>query len=125
MSNEELAKTLFDAFSNNDAAAARAVCSPDLKAYQNSRDAMSLDTLLQFSAAVSAVLKNFRYEDCVCSATENGFVEEHKVRGTFADGSELLLSACVVGEVSEGKVTVLREYVDSAAASGLLKALSP
>ena len=124
MDNVQLAESLFAAFAANDGDAARELCNPDLKAFQNAREAMTLDTLLQFSSAVSGVVQNFRYEDNVCSATESGFVEEHTVRGTLADGSELLLRACVVGEVSNGKVDVLREYVDSAAASGLVRALA-
>ena len=85
---------------------------------------MDLDTLIGFSMAVLGVVENFRYEEAVRSATETGFVEEHVVRGTLPDGSEMNLAVCVVGEVVDGKIVRLREYVDSAAAQGLIKALS-
>ncbi len=85
---------------------------------------MDRDRLLKFTGMVNAVVPDFRYEEAVRSGTETGFVEEHRVRGTLPDGSQLDLMACVVGEVSDGKITVLREYVDTAAAGGLMKALS-
>jgi ketosteroid isomerase-like protein len=40
------------------------------------------------------------------------------------DGGELRLAACVVADVGDGRIVRMREYVDSAAAAGLLAALS-
>ena len=124
MENTQLARALFDAFAANDAASAKTLCATDLQARQNGGVPITLDTLLGFTAAVHHVVDSFRYEDVVCSATATGFVEEHNVRGTLPDGSQLDLVACVVGEVRDGKIVELREYVDSAKAAGLLKALS-
>ncbi len=124
MTNTEICETLFKAFAQGDFEMVRKVCSPDLQAHQNNGPAMDLNTLLGFTAAVLGVVKNFRYEEAIRSSTASGFVEEHLVRGTLPDGSELNLSACVVGEVVEGQITQLREYVDSAAAQGLISALS-
>lgn len=123
MTNTEICAALFSAFASGDDEQARALCAPELVALQNGA-AMDLDALLQMSRVVRAAVTNFRYEAAVRSATETGFVEEHAVRGTLPDGSELDLAACVVGEVRDGRVVALREYLDSAAAAGLLKALS-
>lgn len=84
---------------------------------------MTLDEVLAFNAAVHGVLENFRYADAVRSSTGSGFVEEHAVRGTLPDGRELDLAVCVVADVSDGTVTEVREYFDSATAAGLIEAL--
>ena len=70
------------------------------------------------------MVKDFHYENAVRSATESGFVEEHQVCGTLPDGGELNLAVCVVAQLRDGKISVLREYFDSRAAAKLLAALA-
>lgn len=123
MSNSDLAKALFASFERADQAAAHALCGSNFQACRNQGEPMGLQTLLDFSAAVTAIIPDFRYEDSRCQDTANGFVEEHIVRGTLPDGSQLRLPACVIGEVQGGKIIRLREYVDTAAAAGLIQAL--
>jgi ketosteroid isomerase-like protein len=124
MDSTKLAETLFKALAARDDAAVRKLCARDFRASQNGGAAMDLDTLLGFNAAVHKVVRDFRYENPVRSATETGFVEEHAVRGTLADGSRLDLQVCVIAEVGGGKVTAVREYLDTKAAEGLIRALS-
>jgi ketosteroid isomerase-like protein len=124
MDNTQFAISIFDAFTRGDAAAARALCAPDFQVRQNGGAAMNLEAVLGFTAAVLKVVKGFRYEDAVRSATATGFVEEHAVRGTLPDGRSLDLAVCVVAIVKGGKITDVREYFDSKAAEGLVKALS-
>ena len=124
MKEPDLAAALFEAFEKGDVAAARSLCTEDMVAYQNLGPAMDLDSLMQFSAAVSRVVQDFHYEDARRSATETGFVEEHNVCGKLPDGSDMKLAACVVADLRDGKVSHLREYVDTAAAKGLLLALA-
>ena len=120
----EMCASLFLAFEKGDFETVRKLCSADMQATQNNGSPMNLETLLSFTAAVLAVVSDFRYEDARRSATEDGFVEEHLVRGTLPILSEVTLVACIVGEVKDGKIVKIREYVDSAAAGGLIKALS-
>lgn len=124
MDHGEIAKQLFAALARQDDAAVRRLCAPDMRVRQNNGRPMSLDTLLRFNAAVGRVVKDFRYEDAVRSATGAGFVEEHAVRGTLPDGKALDLAVCVVADVKDGRVTDVREYLDSAAAAGLSAALA-
>ena len=123
MNNTELAERLFESFEQGDVDAARSICHADMKAFQNLDPPMDLDALMTFSLSVGAIVKDFRYTDAVRSATATGFVEEHNVRGTLPDGSDLHIAACVVAEVKEGQITVLREYLDTSAARGLARAL--
>ena len=122
--NTDIARAIFDAFQSGDMEAAEALLAEDFKGSQNGGPDMDRATLLGFSGAVKAKVPDFRYEDIVCEATETGFVEEHTVRGTLPDGDQIKLRLCVVGTVEDGKITVLREYLDSAGAAGLAKALA-
>ena len=124
MEKSDLCRQLFESFANGDEDRIRQLCSGKMQAIQNGGAPMNLETLLQFTFLVLKVVKNFRYEDAVRSATETGFVEEHRVCGRLPDGSFLNLFACVVGRVQDGKVVELREYFDSAAAANLAAALS-
>ena len=123
MEHADLCRRLFTGLEENDTAATDAVCSTDLQAHQNGGPAMGLKDLQSFNHAVHEVVPDFHYEDCECMPTATGFVEEHRVCGTLPDGKALNLFACVVGEVRDGQIVALREYVDSMAAAGLLKAL--
>ncbi|OBV12071.1 nuclear transport factor 2 family protein [Erythrobacter dokdonensis] len=123
MSNTDLAEHLFTALQNNDMDTTRDCCAPDFRGSQNGGPEMSLDALLQFAGAVNAALPDFRYENPIRTTTDSGFVEEHLVRASRPDGGQLSVMVCVVAEVSNGKITTLREYVYTGAAAGLLKAL--
>ncbi|BDI61587.1 nuclear transport factor 2 family protein [Qipengyuania nanhaisediminis] len=123
--NVAIGRKLFDAFASGDLDTARALCAEGFRGQQNGGKAMDVASLLRFTAAVRAAVPDFRYEDALCEPTPTGFVEEHVVRGTLPDGSALAIHACVVGEVQGGRITALREYLDSGAAAGLIAALSP
>ena len=85
---------------------------------------MTMAALLQYTHSVIRAIPDFHYEQAQCSATDTGFVEEHVVCGTLPDGSTLHLPVCVVADVINGKVSRVREYADSFAARGLLRALA-
>lgn len=123
MTNTDLAEQLFTALQSGDMDAVRALCSPDFRGSQNGGPAMNLETLIGFTTAVHAAVENFRYEDAVRTETATGFIEEHRVRARLPDGGELDMMVCVIGEVADGKIIRLREYADTGAAAGLLKAL--
>ena len=121
----KLARRFFTALEVNDLESAAALCADSFEGSQNGGPAMDRATLMQFTAAVHSVIPDFRYENAVRWQTEGGFVEEHDVCGTLPDGGTFKLVLCVIGEVEDGKITKLREYVDTAAAAGLMKALRP
>ena len=124
MTHLELAEALFDAFADGDADTVRSLCAADVTARQNKSPPMDLDTLIEFALAIHGAVADFRYADAICTPTASGFVEEHRVRGTLPDGTDLDLAACVVADVRDGKVIDLREYVDSSAAAGLIRAMT-
>ncbi len=123
MSPSTLARTLFDAIAHGDEEAMRSVCASSLEVRQNSAPPATLDWLVLYARTVRSVMPDLRYEQILCQDLPNGFVEEHSVCGTLPDGSLFSVRACVVGDVSQGRITRLREYADSAAAAGLARAL--
>jgi len=123
MSNIALAKALFEALENNDSAAITQLCDPELQAFQNLNPPMNLETLLAFTSKVKQVVPDFHYEHPKRYDSPSGFIEEHLVCGTLPDGNELKLTVCIVAEVHDGKIAILREYVDTLAAHGLAKAI--
>ncbi len=122
--SKQIAAAFFKATASGDADALRDICAPDFGGSQNAGAQMSIDALIGFTRAVLKLVKNFRYENCVTTASENGFVEEHDVVADLPDGSTLRLPVCVVAQVKDNKVQNMREYFDSRAANGLLKLLS-
>lgn len=123
MNNAEMAEALFAALADGNDTAVRGLCSDELCVRQNNGRPFGLDALLAFNRAVGQIVKAFRYENAVRSATTTGFVEEHAVRGTLPCGTTLDLLVCVVADVCGGRVTHVREYFDSAAAADLIAAL--
>lgn len=123
MTNVDIATALFTAFASGDADAARSLCALNLTASQNGGPQMDLETVLHFAIAVKTAAPDFRYEEAICSDTGTGFVEEHRVRGTFTNGGEIDLTVCIVAEVEDGKITVLREYFDPAGAAAIAAVL--
>jgi len=125
MDNIKIARLFFTSLEVADLETARSLCADSFRGTQNGGAPMDADTLMGFTQMVHKVVPDFRYENAVCQATDNGFVEEHDVCGTLPDGSTFKLMLCVVGEVRGGEITALREYVDTGAAAGLMKALQP
>ncbi len=121
--HSEIAKMFFVATAAGDKDAIRAICSSNLIASQNGAPPMDVEALARFAAAVKRVVPDFRYENASRADTQNGFVEEHDVCGTLPDGTALNLAVCVVADIRDGKITALREYLDSASAAGLINAL--
>jgi ketosteroid isomerase-like protein len=72
-----------------------------------------------------------RIADCTVTvsdtlATDKGFVQTQKNTYTFRDGKSTAFHAALVATLdSEGRITRLEEYLDSAGLAPLLKALSP
>ena len=101
--NRELSASFFDAVTAGDLAAVRALCRDDVVLAQNGT-VTTLSGLLGFITAVRNVAPDMHYENAIRDATENGFVEEHDFRGTFADGSTVCIRAAVVATVVGGKI---------------------
>ena len=122
--NKLLAEQFFTATANADRELFQKICDKDFEGKQNDGPPMSANQLADYSALVLSRVNNFRYKNVVRASTETGFVEEHDVCCTFADGGELSLRVCVVADVQNNRIISVREYADSRAARKLIEALS-
>lgn len=122
--NLDLARQFFAASAAGDSEAMAALCADDIVVRQNGGEAFGLKALLRFASAIKAAAPDFRYENPVRHDTGEGFVEEHDVRGTTPDGTPFTIAVCVVATVTNGKISSMNEYMDTAAARPLTEALS-
>ncbi len=53
------------------------------------------------------------YDDRQVAVFENGFVQQHVLRGTRKDGVRLALPACIICRLVDDKIARLDEYFDS------------
>lgn len=111
---DEIADQLFDAFTNHDLDTVATMLASDAVLTQNGQPSGWDD----FRAALEGTLRwigNHRYEDVRRLYAQNAFIEEHTVRSTTADGTDIELTACVVVRLNDGnKITSIDEYVDTA-----------
>ncbi len=122
--NTDLAERFFTASAGGDTAAMTALCAEDVVVRQNSGPSLGLRALTGLAGAVKKAAPDFRYENAVRYDTGAGFVEEHDVCGTLADGTTFRMAVCVVATVAEGLITSMHEYLDTADAQPLLNAMS-
>ena len=122
--NTSLAESFFAASAAGDAAAMAALCADDIAVRQNSGPILGVAAVTGLARAVKRAAPDFRYENPVRSDTGGGFVEEHDVCGTLADGTSFRVAVCVVATVGGGRITSMHEYLDTAEAKPLFDALS-
>lgn len=113
--SEEIADRLFKAIEAGDIAGVRDIYAPDAVIWHNN-DGVE-QTPEQNLRVLQWVVDNLRdraYEDVRRSVTDTGFVQQHVLRFTRADGTRPEIPACIVVTVTDGRITRLDEYLDSA-----------
>ncbi|MEY2471241.1 MAG: hypothetical protein QOK28_570 [Actinomycetota bacterium] len=113
--HEELADRLFKAIEAGDTDAVRDLYAPDAVIWHNN-DGIE-QTAEQNLRVLQWVVDNLRdraYDDVRRHITPTGFVQQHVLRFTRADGTRQELPACIVVTCADGKITRLDEYLDSA-----------
>ncbi len=115
MTNDVLAERLFEAIERGDVGAVRDLYSTNAVIWHNT-DGIE-QTAEQNLATLAWVVENLaerRYEDIRRSVTDRGFVQQHMMRWTKVDGTRAELPACIVAACSDGLITRIDEYLDSA-----------
>ena len=120
----DIARGVFNAIESGDIEAARQFCADEMQASRNGGEAVGIDAVLQLGAVVKQAIPDYHYEDITCVATTDGFVEEHRACGTLSDGTAFSFWVAAVATVVDGKISNLREYVDTAEAAPLITALA-
>ena len=113
----ELATRFFDAIEAGDVEAVKACYAPNARIWHNT------DGLEQGpgdnAEVLAAMVKHFAervYDERRLTVFAGGFVQQHVLRAVRKrDGALVELAACLVCQVSDGRITRLDEYFDSAA----------
>lgn len=116
-----LAERLAAAIDANDLDALREeIYTPDVVVWHNDdQHEQRVEENLKVLNWLHRKVGNKRYEDVVRQATPTGYVEQHVLRGTAPNGTELEIPACLVVTVTGGRISRIDEYLDSQAAAAL------
>lgn len=110
-----VADRLFGAIEAGDVDAVRDLYAPAAEIWHNTDGVVQTpEQNLRTLAWVVQHLRDRSYDDVRRSATDDGFVQQHVLRATTADGRRVELPACIVCTVVDGRITRLDEYLDSA-----------
>lgn len=118
-----LAKRFFDCVEAGDVDGLVACYAPDARIWHNTDRAEQTpaENRATLNAMVARILDR-EYADRRLQVFPGGFVQQHVLKGTRAyDGVRVELPACIVCQVTDGKVTRLDEYFDSAQVAAFRK----
>jgi limonene-1,2-epoxide hydrolase len=105
-----------------DEAGVRAAYAPAPLIWHNFENKLqSLDENIKSMHWMHSKLKNLDYDIQSRVALPDGFLQEHILRGELANGEAFTLHACAICKVEDGRITELREYLDTAEARPLFK----
>ena len=111
----QVAERLFTAIEAGDLDGVRACYAPDVEVWHNHDDAVQdVEANLATLGWVTTHLDDLRYTDVRRQRTEGGFVQQHVLRARNRAGDDVAVPACLVVAVTDGRITRLDEYLDSA-----------
>jgi len=118
----QLAERLMTAITAGNVEVLRSIYAPNAVIWHNNDGLeQSVDDNLRVLRWVVRTIRSLRYEDIRRQRTDNGFVQQHVLRGIAPNGSDLNIRACLICAVSNGRITRLEEYLDSAQIAPLLE----
>jgi ketosteroid isomerase-like protein len=112
--HRRLCHALFDAIEAGDIDAVERCYAPDMTLWFNATgEVMSREANLAVLASGRELHRRRTYNDRIVNTFADGFVVQYTVNVVTHKGAEVALSACLVAEVRDGKITQLFEYLDS------------
>jgi ketosteroid isomerase-like protein len=78
------------------------------------------EKVLRILAWLADNVTGLRYDVSRRRACASGYVQQHVLRGTAPNGSELAVEACLIVEVVDGRISRLDEYLDTAQVAALM-----
>ncbi len=116
-----LARRFFDALAAGDMDAVRSCYAPEAIVWRNTdRSVRAAEAHVRELGAFAERVTDRRYDDRRVRVFDGGFVHQHVLRCTRADGVAVKVPGCVVCDVVDGRITRLDEYLDSADAARLV-----
>jgi ketosteroid isomerase-like protein len=117
---ESVATAFFEAVEAGDLDKIRSMYAPDVVVWHNfDKREQTLDENLRVLKWIMANVSERRYEDIRRVVLDDGFVQQHVLRGIAPSGARLDVPAMMRVWVAGGRVTRIDEYLDSAQVSVL------
>ena len=96
------------------------VYSPDVVIWHNfDQIEQRLDDNMKVMAWMAKTLTTMSYDEIRVQVTPDGYVQQHVLRGTTKSGVAIEVPACLIVTISDGKITRLDEYLDTAQVAAL------
>lgn len=112
--HRRLCHALFDAIEAGDIDAVATCYAPDMTLWFNATgETMTRDDNLAALAKGRELHRRRTYNDRIVNTFDDGFVIQYTLNVVTHKGSEVALSAGLVAEIRDGKITKLFEYLDS------------
>jgi ketosteroid isomerase-like protein len=112
--NEELVVRFFAALEAGDIEAVRAIYAPDALIWHNDDlIEQSVEDNLKVLAGPHRAVSGLRYDVIRRADVADGVLQQHVLRGTLPNGTEVELHAAMYLQVRDGHVTRIEEYLDS------------
>ena len=116
----DVARAFMAALNAGDEQSIRAIYAEDAEIWHNfDLKSQTVDENVQAMHWLRQTLSNAVYEVDRLVALPDGFVQQHVVRGTLANGEDFSLHACAIGRIVDGRITRLEEYLDTRQAAAL------
>ena len=110
----DVAARFFAAIETGDIDTVRDTYAPDAVVWHNvGGPPQTRDENLRTLSWLVRHVDGLRYDDVRRSATADGFVQQHVLRGRNALGEEFAIPACLVVTVVDERITRLDEYLDA------------
>ena len=112
--NEDLVVRFFAALEAGDIETVRAIYAADALIWHND-DLLdqSVEDNLRVLAGLHRAVSGLRYDVIRRAVVDDGVLQQHVLRGTLPDGSEVELHAAMYLQVRDGHITRIEEYLDS------------
>lgn len=118
----DLAARFIDAVAAGDLDTVRSIYAPDAVIWHNNdRRETTVEENLQVLGWMAAKVSGKSYDDVRRQETDNGYVQQHVLRGTAPNGEPFEVEACLVVQVRDGRIVRLEEYLDTAQIQPLLR----
>jgi ketosteroid isomerase-like protein len=112
--HRRLCNALFDAIESGDIEAVDRCYAPDMTlSFNVTGKEIGREENLEALGKGRDLHRRRTYDDRMISTFDDGFVVQYTVTVVAHNGTKVPLSACLVAEVREGKITKLFEYLDS------------
>jgi ketosteroid isomerase-like protein len=111
----DVAERLFAAIERGDVDAVRALYAPDVEVWHNYDNlSQNLDQNLRTLAWMVKNVADRRYEEVRRQPIPGGVLQQHVLRGTAPNGTQLHVPSCMLITVVHGRITRIEEYLDAA-----------